>query len=142
MTSNDFDLAAKQLEECPSLDRLSAAGCDSSVVMRCGHPLRFEIQRDDLSCADVEDAIDSLQGPRDLEQRRLVKRNPKALCNVGREYGIGESGLVLQRHEAVALRGTRSLPNDRMSRCADKGSIGYLAESCGGQDAAAIEALA
>jgi hypothetical protein len=87
----------------------------------------------------VDHAIDVLERPRHLDERRAVQRHAEAAEHARGQDGIARAGLVLEREEAEALRRARPLAHDAVPGRAHVAAVGQLAQVGRAQHAAPRE---
>src|SRR5439155_1687489 len=78
--------------------------------------------------AHVRDAVHALEPALDLEQRRGVEDDPRALVEGRGDDGVRRPGLVLEGQEAHALRRARALADDDVAGDAHPGAVRHLLE--------------
>ena len=96
------------------------------------------IDRSDVKCLHVYDAILYLQSTLNVEEAVARDNNAVALKQVWRDDDVGDSSLIFQREKDEALGCSRSLTGDDASRNANEAVVG-ASEFVSGEKTASLQ---
>ena len=104
------------------------------AVARHGQPRQVEIADLPQHAAEVDDALGddmdddplALYPAADAEHRGGHHGTPLGLEAVGPQHGVGDTALVLQRHEHHALRATWPLADQNQTGHGDRSAVLHL----------------